>query len=161
MRLLRMRNKGEILTPTCVQCSAVLKVGAGQNKALEQGLCWACYKKSDEARLERRRQALAREEVWGVGYWSAKPGEELAKHQRLRAAIGYAYVARGQENGPVYVAWSDGQVTEHHGLTAANSRNLTPDHPSRINHPPVQDPSWFLDQIPPNRSAWFKGGQTP
>ena len=149
--------------PCCKSCQKQLKVKAGNGKAYQLGLCYDCYKRSPEYRESRRiSQHAAESGVIGVGYWSRKATEsELTKHDRLRAAIGYAWGGRLKKgelpedrHGPVFVAWSDGRITEHHGLTAENSKGLQPDDPSALDLPP-DNPAWFLDQIPEEKRRFF------
>lgn len=163
----QLRKKGVLPPlPTCSACGAQLKVGCGSGKASEMGLCYKCYRATPEykeaakqqKRLKRLGVSAATEvpdlEAWPVGYFSAKQGEELVKHDRLRTAIGYAF-DRSKDNGPVFIVWSDGRVTEHYGLTAKNSKGMTPDHWSACEIPP-DNPGWFLAQIPPEKQIWFE-----
>ncbi len=154
MRLKRMREKG--LAPpvaTCKVCGNPLKYGAGTGRAYELGLCFEHFRETPEGVLfEAQRRPAPKQAVRGAGYWSAKPGGQLLKHQRLRAAIGYAFVSRTGGNGPVYVLWSNGQVTEHRGLSAFNSQGLQPDHWSAQPEPPADLP-WF--QLPEPRPPRF------
>ena len=154
MRLKKLRDMGlAAKIPTCKSCGVQLKVGSGSGKAYKEGICYECWSKTKGYRIHKREQALATS-IWAVGYFSAKPGEPLQKWVRLREAIGKAYVGRNKENGPVFIVWSDARVTEHYGLSATNSKNMTPDHPSAVDLP-VDNPAWFLDQIEPNKRTWF------
>lgn len=154
MRLKRLRDKG--LAPpvaSCKSCGKTLKFGAGPGEAYSLGLCFECFRQTPEGIEFKGRTRPRVRAVRGVGYWSGKPGEPLVKHQRLRAAIGYAFVSRKGGNGPVFVLWSTGQVTEHRGLTAFNSQGLQPDHWSAQPDPPA-DLSWFeLPEPKPLRLA--------
>ena len=151
----RLREQGDLPPlPNCTSCGKQLKIASGNGRAYQLGLCWDCFRVSPEGKAQKRKSAL-KGDVWAVGYFSAKPDEPLVKHDRLRAAIGYAYVGRNKQNGPVFIVWSDAQVTEHYGLSATNSKGMTPDHPSKVDFP-VSDPQWFLDQIPEKKRTWFE-----
>ena len=155
MRLKKLRDQGLVeQLPNCKQCNAQLKVRSGSGKAYSLGLCYACWRKTSDYRIQKRENALAKE-FWAVGYFSGKPGEPLEKRTRLREAIGKAYVGRNAENGPVFVVWNDGRITEHYGLTATNSKGMSPDHWSACDLPP-DNPEWFLDQIPQDKRTWFE-----
>lgn len=161
MQEMALRRKGILPPlPTCQTCGATLKVGSGNGKAYQLGLCYKCYRKTPayrEPSIQQKRlarKATLVSDLWPVGYFSAKPGEELVKHDRLRTAIGYAYVGRGKENGPVFIVWNDGHVTEHYGLKA-HDKGITPDHPSATELPP-DNPGWFLERIPKEKQSWFE-----
>lgn len=158
---------------TCKSCGKTLKAGCGSGQAAGLGLCYECFKLTGTKKAADRRVYIARRDrtrnqaVWPVGYWSCKPSsdrlrqENLVKSDRLRAAIGHAYGGRpspgqtpAETNGSVFVAWSDGRVTEHLGLNATNSKNITPEHWSALDSFP-DDVGWFLDQIPPEKRHWF------
>lgn len=163
-RLWKLRKAGKIKPlQECKSCGKTLKAGCGNGRASSQGLCYACWRRTPEFRIEHRRSNLLKErreggEVWAVGYWSQTPGAtgEPVKYGRLREAVNRASGGRGREPGPVFVAWSDARVTEHHGLKVTNCTGLTPDHPSALEYP-VDNPWWFLDQVDKSRRAWFEG----
>ena len=153
MRLKRMRDRGE-LPPlkTCSECGKVLKFGAStENKAYDAGLCWEHWKISDAGRHERARQNL-KKKSWGVAYFGGKPGEDIERFKTLRKAVEGSYVGRGQENGPVYVVWQDGKVTEHHGLTTRSAVGLSPDKGELV----TDDPGWFRDKVEESQRKWFE-----
>ena len=155
MRLKKLRDMGLAeQIPNCKSCGTPLKVRSGSGKAYKAGLCYACWSQTEQYRIQKRETALAKD-IWAVGYFSGKPGEPLLKRTRLREAIGKAYVGRNKDNGPVFIVWSDGRVTEHYGLSATNSKGMTPEHPSAVDFPP-DNPEWFLDQIPPEKRTWFE-----
>lgn len=165
---------------SCSSCGKALKMGCGTGKAAALGLCYACFKQTSAKKADdrkayiQRRDRTRQDEIWPVGYWSCKAGEEtltgkgslLVKHDRLRAAIGYAYGGKpkpgedpASKNAPVFVAWSDGRVTEHVGLSATNSKGITPEHWSALEAMP-EDVEWFLEQIPPEKRHWFDWEQS-
>lgn len=164
---------------TCNSCGKTMKTGCGNGKAASLGLCYACFKKTSVKKADdrqvyiQRRDRTRKDEIWPVGYWSSRAGEGsdsdrscVMKHDRLRAAIGYAYGGKprpdedpASKNAPVFVAWSDGRVTEHVGLSATNSKGLTPDHWSALDAMP-DDVEWFLEQIPPEKRHWFDWEQS-
>lgn len=152
MRLKRLRDKG-VIPPAlnCKECGRAMKYGASEeSKAYSLGLCWACWKKTDEGKLERRRQNLSRD-TWGVCWFGGKPGEDVVKVASLRAAISASYVSRRGPNGTIFIVWSDGRVTEHTGLTIRLSKGLRPED----GVPVTDDPDWFREQVDERLKTWF------
>ena len=162
-KLWKLRKAGKVApAPSCKSCGKQLKVGCGNGQAQALGLCYSCFKKTSEGRKQHRRSNMSRarregEEVWAVGYWAQKPDseEKPVKFSRLREAIGFSSGGRGNPSGPVFVAWCDARVTEHYGLKFSTCKGLTPDHET-AHEAPVDDPGWFLDQVPASRRAWFE-----
>lgn len=151
MRLKRLRDQG-VVPPvkTCKECGKRLKLGAsGESKAYRLDLCWACWKKSPEGKIERRRQNLKRE-IWPIGYFAGPDDDHVLPHRTLRIAQSAASGGRHKPPGPVYIAWSDGRVTLHAGLTARQVPGLGPGDGEE-----VLEPEWFLAQIDDSLKTWF------
>lgn len=150
MRLKKLRDSGEAPpVKTCSVCGKKLKQGAGSNRAWEAGLCWDHWKQTDEGRVTRRRQGLAkREGVWGVAFFG---GEDLRPYTNMRGALSASVQKGGRDNHPVFVVWNTGIVTCHSGLTARKSVGLQPEDGDQL----IDEYEYFLDVVPEHLKTWF------
>lgn len=153
MRAARLRAKGEApALKKCSVCGKILKPGAGSGKAYAAGLCWAHWKVTPEGRKERQRQNLT-QDVWRVGYFGCQPGEEPEFQSTMRKALKASFVDRTlTRNNPIWVVWSDGSVTIHHGLSAGTALGVTPDDGDHV----IDDAEWFRDHTPDSKRTWFE-----
>ena len=151
MRLKKARERGEAPPlKTCTQCGKKLKMGAGSNRAWEAGLCWEHWRQTDEGKVTRRRQGLAkREGVWGVAFFG---GEEVKPFSNMRAALKASVNKGGRDNLPVFVVWSSGIVTCHNGLTARKAVGLQPEDGDQL----LDEYEYFLDVVPDHLRTWFE-----
>lgn len=153
MRAKRQRELGEApALKQCSVCGKTLKRNAGSGKAYAAGLCWQHWKETTEGRLERRRQGLKRD-IFPVAYFGSQPGEEPHLERSMRKALSASVTRRGEPNEPVFICWSTGLITCHHGLTAASAYGVQPDDGEELVD---GDPDFFHDQVPDQLKTWFE-----
>ena len=154
MRLKRLRELGELpQLPTCQACGKRMKPNASQqSRAAQMGLCWACWKETPEGKLTRRRQGLKRE-VFPVAYFGNQPDEEPHLEKSMRKALTASVTKRGEPNEPIFICWSTGLITCHHGLTASTAYGVEPDDGEELQD---GDPAFFHDQVPDQLKTWFE-----
>ncbi len=151
MRLKKLREQGKAPPlKKCSVCGKNLKKGAGANRAWEANLCWEHWVQTDDGKVTRRRQGLAkREGVWGVPFFG---GEDVKPFTNMRSALSASVNKGGRDNFPVFVVWSTGIVTCHNGLTARKAVGLQPEDGDQL----IDEFEYFLDVVPEHLKTWFE-----
>lgn len=159
MRLKRMRELGELPPlPQCKACGKTMKLQKkGSNKASEQGLCHACWRKTPEYKVERARQNSKlrgrqhQKDVWPIAYWGGLPDAEPVRYPSARKAHSASYAGKGKPSGPVVICWSDGRVIAYWGRSAASLLGISPEDGDHV----FDDPHDFHQQLKGTEKVWF------
>ena len=128
----RARRKGELPpVATCKVCGKKLKP-TSLGVASQSGLCfkhWALTDEGKQALKEKRAQRLSSsKEARPFRYFGALPGEEgwpEGPFNRIRLAVSSTYAGRNRDRGPLFIVWTDDEVTRHEGLRQSDVGGIT------------------------------------
>tara|TARA_B100000035_G_scaffold254665_1_gene224241 strand:- start:377 stop:886 length:510 start_codon:yes stop_codon:yes gene_type:complete len=123
----RARKKGEL--PPILHCSICNKPlkPTSQGKAYAAGLCFYHWSQTDEGKRDlkekRNRRRSQGKAPTPFRYFGSLPGEEgwpEGPFNRIRLAVSSTYAGRNKPRGPLFIIWSDDQVTRHEGIKQAD-----------------------------------------